>query len=112
MTDVDVQRSVGIVDALRRTQVAAELDRRLDLGRGLSDDAQRDLAVLQVEALADRDVGGQIAIRGADAFAVPATSSDGDDEARAALEADRGQRRRPAGRCAPSGREDPASMAV
>ena len=43
-----------------RTQFAAELDGRFDLGRGLADDAQRDRAVLQIEALADRDVGRQI----------------------------------------------------
>ena len=67
-------------------QVAAELDGRLDLGRALSDDEQSNLAVLQVEALADRDVGGQIAIGRADASRVPAHRLGGDDETRAALE--------------------------
>ena len=44
-------------------KIAAELDGRLDLGRVLSDDEQRDLSVLEIEALADRDVGGEVAIR-------------------------------------------------
>src|SRR5581483_11473980 len=64
----DVERAVRVVDADGGAQLAAELDRRIDLRRALRDDEQRDLAVLQVEPLADRDVGRKIAVIRADAL--------------------------------------------
>ena len=63
------ERAVGIVDALRRRAGRRRTSTVVSIScRVLADDAQRDLAVLQIEALADGDVGGQIAIGRADAF--------------------------------------------
>ena len=72
-------------------QVAAELDGRLDLVGVLSHDEQRDLSVLQIEALTDRDVGRKVAIGRAHAFGGARTPSDVIANRRAALEPHRRQ---------------------
>ena len=59
----DVERAVGIVDALHRAQRAADFDARVDVVAGDRLDAQRDRAVGEIDALADFDVGREALIR-------------------------------------------------
>ena len=67
-------------------KIAAEFDDRFDFGGVLVDDAQRDRTVLQVHAVADRDVGRQVAIAHAHSLARPGNVVDRQDEPLSARE--------------------------
>src|SRR5580700_9361943 len=82
----NIQRTIGVIDSLSGAQVSAELDGRLDLVRALSDDEQSNLAVLQVETFADRDVRGEVAIRRAHPGLRSRHRLGADDEPRAAFQ--------------------------
>ena len=82
----EIERTVRIVDALRRAQIAAVFDDRVDFGGALVDDAQRDRTVLQVDAVADRDVCRQVAIAHAHSLARPGDVVDRQDESLPARE--------------------------